>query len=75
VSNSGERWFLALVAALPLSAFLVFGNDARWENGVSVNYWGTLIVPILIVLAPWAFAVVPGLARAEVDDAEAERSS
>jgi hypothetical protein len=73
--DPSERWFLAVAAALPLAAFLVFGNDARFENGTRTNYWGTVIVPVLIVLSPWAFATIPGLAPAKGDAARAGRSS
>ncbi len=62
VPSRCERWFLAIAAALPLAAFLVLGNDASFDSGASTNYWGTVIVPVLIVLAPWAFAAIPGLA-------------
>jgi hypothetical protein len=72
--DPGERWFLAVAAALPLAAFLVFGNDARFLTGVRINYWGTVIVPLLIVLSPWAFAAMPGLVPADHDAARARRS-
>jgi hypothetical protein len=69
-----ERWFLAIAAALPLAAFLVFGNDARFADGTTTNYWGTIIVPVLIVLSPWAFAAVPGVASKDRENERAQRS-
>jgi len=69
-----ERWFLATTAALPLAAFLVFGNDARFADGTTTNYWGTIIVPVLVVLSPWAFAAVPGLVPRNGESERVQRS-
>lgn len=68
VRDPGVRWFLAVTAALPLAVFLVLGNDARFDNGTSTNYWATIVVPVLIALSPWAFRAVPGLGLPDEDD-------
>jgi hypothetical protein len=54
-----ERAFLALAVALPFCAFLLFGNDAVDSGGKATNYWGIVIVPLLIALSPWGFAALP----------------
>ena len=56
-----QRVFLALAVALPFGAFLLFGNDAVDSSGNATNYWGIVIVPLLIALSPWGFAAVPGV--------------
>jgi hypothetical protein len=61
-----QRVFLALAVALPFCAFLLFGNDAVDASGKATNYWGIVIVPLLIALSPWGFAAVPGAARAGI---------
>jgi hypothetical protein len=59
--DHSERTFLALAVALPFVAFLFFGNDAVDIGGKATNYWGVVIVPLLIALSPWGFAAVPGV--------------
>ena len=55
--DRAERVFLILAITLPFAAFLVFGNDAVDATGKAANYWGIVVVPLLIALSPWGFAV------------------
>jgi hypothetical protein len=54
-----ERVFFALAVALPFCAFLLFGNDAVDSGGKATNYWGIVIVPLLIALSSWGFTALP----------------
>jgi hypothetical protein len=72
--DRGEKWFLALAAALPLTTFLLVGNDARdLTTGQTLNYWGTVVIPVLIALSPWGFAMIPGLAKRDSAAAKPRR--
>jgi hypothetical protein len=65
---SAEKAFVLLVVFAPLAAFLVFGNGAYDPTtGRAVNYWGPIVVPILVALSPWAFAALPDLRADETD--------
>jgi hypothetical protein len=69
VPARAEKVFAILVVSLPLAAFLVFGNGAyEPTTGRAVNYWGPIVVPILVAMSPWAFAVVPQLRRGPETD-------
>ena len=54
------RVFVLLSAVLPLVAFLVLGNRAWYEtSGQVINYWGATVIPLLYVLIPRAFTLLP----------------
>jgi hypothetical protein len=57
-----ETRAFALAATLaPLALFMVAGNGAlATETNRMVNYWGGIVVPVLVTLAPVAFAILPG---------------
>lgn len=56
------RIYLSITAVLPLAFFVFAANDAVNEQGVRINYWGTIIVPMLYAMAPLALARIPGVA-------------
>lgn len=53
------RLFLAATCVVPLIAFTLFFSGGTMPDGSSVNYWGTIVMPILIALGPWAFSRLP----------------
>lgn len=58
------RVFAALAGVAPVVSFLFIGNASLARNlatDVPVNYWGAIAMPMLIALAPAAFALLPGL--------------
>lgn len=60
-SSRAERVLLSIAAVAPVASFLVIGTGAVSDTGVPVNYWAPIVVPVLIALAPWAAAAVPGV--------------
>jgi hypothetical protein len=61
--DRSRKALLTAACVLPLGAFLFFGNGATTGSGIPVNYWGAIVMPLLIALSPWAFAAIPGMAR------------
>lgn len=63
------RIFAVAVVCLPLVGFLFAGTDAavKEAGGTSsaYNYWGGIVMPAVIVMAPAALAWIPGM-RASV---------
>jgi len=59
------RLFAMLAVCLPLVGFLFVGTDAHVNDAAGVpqiyNYWGGIVMPALIALAPAAFAWIPGM--------------
>ena len=65
-----HRAFAVLVVGMPLVGFLFAGTDAvQFGTGIRVNYWGAIVLPSLLVLAPAALGWIPGM-RGGVDAAE-----
>jgi hypothetical protein len=65
------RAFAVIAVTTPLVAFLFVGSDftgAIGESGAGplqhMNYWGPIVVPLALALAPAAFALFPHLRRA-----------
>ncbi len=57
------RTFMLATVILPFVLFLLAGNGAFDENHVPVNYWGTIVQPILYAIVPWGLALIPSVAR------------
>jgi hypothetical protein len=58
------RVFACVAMLLPLAAFLVVGNTAvDVRTGYRMNYWGAIVMPSLLALAPSALLLLPGLRR------------
>jgi hypothetical protein len=55
-----SRAHLLFVVLAPLAINLLTGNRALQVSGVRINYWGVILVPILVAVAPWAAALVRG---------------
>ena len=66
-AQSHDHGAVAVEAAFGIGAiasFLLIGNAIlarNLANSVPVNYWGAIAMPILLALAPAAFALVPGV--------------
>lgn len=55
------RAFLLISIALPFTLFLMSWNGAVDElTGKPVNYWGAIIAPLILALAPGVFGVLEG---------------
>jgi len=58
------RAFAAFAVVAPVVGFLFVGNAAISRDlvlGQTVNYWGAIVMPMLIALAPASFAFLPTL--------------
>jgi len=57
------RLFATIAAVAPLASFLVLGNRAWYQTtGVSINYWGATVAPLLYAFVPAVFVIAPGAA-------------
>jgi len=65
-SRGAARAYLATTLAIPLLFFALANNNATISaTGSATNYWGLIILPTMLALAPAAFALVPGMQRQE----------
>jgi hypothetical protein len=58
--EADSRAHLLFVVLAPLAIILLTGNRALQVSGVRINYWGVILVPILVAVAPWAAVLVRG---------------
>lgn len=63
-------WFVSTAIALPLLGFLFVANEARAAS-VSANYWGVIVVPLMLAVIPLAFAWLPGVGKSGPDSSRA----
>ena len=65
-SRGAARAYLATTFAIPLLFFALANNNATISaTGSATNYWGLIILPTMLALAPAAFALIPGMHRPE----------
>ncbi len=55
------RLLVLLSTTVPLAAFLFVANTAVDDRtGITKNYWGAAVVPLLYACIPFVFALLPG---------------